>query len=329
MNKIKIIQLSLMTIYLSFNYTSAQQAGIEPTKIQRNGLSGFTFLKINPDIKSAAMGNTRGALGPANASGVFANPSSISSIEKLDFYFGTINYVADITYNAFSVVNKSSFGNIGFSIASLDMGDIPETMNSLVSDGSRTESTITGRNFTGGNIAAGITYARNFTDRLSIGVNARYISETIDDVSMNNISFDVGTTYYTGFKSLRLGMVFSNLGDDTNLANWDEDFQVEPIDVKMPWDFRVGVAMDFLQEENLTLAIEASHPNDNSEKLHIGAQYDLGGIIFLRGGYKINYDEDGLTFGAGINYNNFNINFALVSMNRLGNVSMISLGFNL
>ena len=108
MNKIKIIQLSLVTIFLSFNYITAQQAGIEPTKVQRNGLSGFTFLKINPDIKSAAMGNTRGALGSANASGIFANPSSVSNIEKLDFYFGTINYVADITYNAFSVVNKSS-----------------------------------------------------------------------------------------------------------------------------------------------------------------------------------------------------------------------------
>ena len=65
----------------------------------------------------------------------------------------------------------------------------------------------------------------------------------------------------------------------------------------------IGAAydVDFASHSVLTLSSELKHSNDNDEKGAIGAQLGFDEKFFLRGGYKINYDEEGLTVGGGIN----------------------------
>ena len=77
------------------------------------------------------------------------------------------------------------------------------------------------------------------------------------------------------------------------------------------------------------MSMDASHPNDSPEKVHIGTQYNFNDMLFLRGGYKIGYDEDTLTFGVGISYSMINASFSQVTMGRLGNVTMMSVGVSL
>ena len=320
--------LSVLMLNLGLSQEDNTGEGVPATEISRNGLSGWQFLKINVDAKTAAMGNTMASIGRGDASSVFANPSAIVGVENMDLYSGTMSYVADISYNALSFVkNLGSIGYVGVSVAALDMGDIPETINSPIGD--RTEYLITGRNYTGGDLAAGLTLARQVSDKLSVGMNARYIQETIDDLNMSNISFDFGSTFYTGYKNLRLGMTFKNIGNDVKLAGWDEAYQTEPVDVRMPVDFRIGMAMEFLPGENLTLAVDASHPNDAPEKVHIGTQYNFNNMLFIRGGYKMGYDEGDFSYGVGLNYSMFKASFSMVTMGRLGTVSLMSVGVNL
>ena len=171
----------VFVLVLNQGFSQEPIEGIPATEIQRNGISGWQFLKINVDAKSAAMGNTMASIGRGDASSVFANPSAIVGVENMELYSGTMSYVADISYNALSFVkNLGSIGYVGFSVAALDMGDIPETINSPIGD--RTEYLVTGRNYSGGDLAAGLTFARQVSDKLSVGMNARYIQETIDDL---------------------------------------------------------------------------------------------------------------------------------------------------
>ena len=80
-----------------------------------------------------------------------------------------------------------------------------------------------------------------------------------------------------------------------------------------PWSkiipaFRFGLAMDLtrfvMPESNhsLTLAVDAIHPRDYSERMHLGLEYGFKNLVFLRGGYKTNYDEEDFSFGAGFHY---------------------------
>jgi len=329
--------LALLAMLISVLFASGvfAQSGIEPEKIERVGLSGWQFLKINLDARQSAMGGAYTAISHGNVGSIFGNPAAMSDVKSGDVMFTNVSYIADISYYAGAAAyNFEGLGVFAVSVASLDMGDIPETINSEIPGEGRTEAVVTGNMFTGGDFAAGISYAKQITAQLSIGANVRWIQETIDDLKMSNISVDFGTIFYTGWKSLRLAMVARNFGPDQNLAGWDEGVQIEPVDVRMPMDFHLGIGMDFFDDENsphmLTTVLEASHPNDGPEKVNAGAEYWFQDLIALRAGYKFNYDEEGFTVGAGLQYGSGSfagkVDYAFVDFGRLEKVHMFTLG---
>ena len=67
----------------------------------------------------------------------------------------------------------------------------------------------------------------------------------------------------------------------------------------------------------VTFNLDAIHSNDYKERLHLGLEYKVYGIFSLRGGYKLNYDEGNLSFGAGVDYtfNGIRLNFDYAYVN--------------
>ena len=336
-NKFMLALLAMLISLFTVSDVFAQ-SGIGPAKIERVGLSGWQFLKINLDARQSAMGGAFSAISHGDVGAIFGNPSALSDITGSEVMFSNVSYIADINYySAAAAYNFEDIGVFAFSIASLNMGDIPVTENRIISGEDRTEVWIPNETFTGGDFAAGISYAKKITDQLSIGANVRWIREEIDDLSMNNISVDFGTIFDTGWRSLRLAMSARNFGPDQNLAGWNEDVQIEPVDVRMPMEFRLGVAMDFLESEDnphfMTLALEATHPNDGAERINTGAEYWYNNILALRAGYRFNYDEESFTFGAGLKYGFGTIagkvDYAYVDFGLLKEVHMFTLGLQL
>lgn len=332
--KEKVIRLSLIYLFL-FGTVSYAQSGIVPANIERNGQSGWQFLKINGDARQAALGGAYSVISNGDANSMFGNPASLTDVKNLDAQVNFVEWIADINYYSIAIAyNLGEWGVIGSSIAMLNYGDIPETINeSIGSNG--TQPVITGNMFTANDFAFGISYAKNITDNLSIGGNVRWLQQQIADLSMRNWSLDFGTMYYTGFRSLRIAITARNFGPDSRFGGWSEKYQTESDYVRMPLDFRAGIAMDFLDYERsphlLTLIAEGDHPNDGREKFHVAADYSFEGMFFLRAGYKFNYDVQRFTFGAGITYPIGNIvgtiNYAYVDFNELNQVHMFSLGF--
>jgi hypothetical protein len=324
----------VLVISLLLFSTLWAQSGIEPQNVERVGLAGWQFLKINLDPRQAAMAGSFAATSHGDVGAIFGNPSALVDIKNFQASFNNVRYIADMAYYAAAIAkNFKGIGVFALSVAAFDVGDIPRTINQPIPGEDRTEAFVTGETFTGGDFAAGLSYARQVTDLLSVGGNIRWIREKIDDLSMNNVSFDVGTMFYTGFKSLRLGMTARSFGPDQQLVGWSEEVQIQPVDIRMPLDFRVGLAMDFLEGQDsphlLTATLEGTHPNDGPEKIHVGAEYWFHNILSLRGGYRANYDEGNFTFGGGLNYSVDNlggqINYAFVDFGRLKQVHMFNL----
>ncbi len=76
----------------------------------------------------------------------------------------------------------------------------------------------------------------------------------------------------------------------------------------LPLLFRVGLALDVLKfrSSKVIMAVDAAHPNDNTEYVNIGVEYSSNDWLFLRAGFKnlLMLDgEEGLTLGGGIRYN--------------------------
>jgi hypothetical protein len=324
------VNFSLLTVFIQ------AQSGIPPNDIERAGQSGWQFLKINGDARQAALGGAFTAISNGDASSVFGNPASLSDVQNIDVRVNVLQWIADINYQSLAAAYSfGQFGVVAASIAMLDYGDIPETINMSSGTGGTTP-VITGNMFSANDMVVGLSYSKKITENLSIGGNIRWMQQQIAELSMSNWSLDFGTLYYTGFRSLRIAITARNFGPDSRFGGWSEEYQTESDNVRMPLDFRAGIAMDFLDEPGsphlLTTIVEGDHPNDGKEKFHLGVSYAFDGKFFVRGGYKFNYDVQKFTFGAGITYplgvTIGTINYAYVDFGELTQVHMFSLGFS-
>jgi hypothetical protein len=95
--------------------------------------------------------------------------------------------------------------------------------------------------------------------------------------------------------------------------------------------FRIGFAFEPYQtnDHRVTASVQLNHPNDNSENVSTGFEYAWNEMFFLRGGYKINVDEQDLTFGAGVNMDidiaAITVDYSYVNFERLGSAHRFSL----
>jgi hypothetical protein len=105
----------------------------------------------------------------------------------------------------------------------------------------------------------------------------------------------------------------------------------------MPTFFRVGGSMDVIQrgDSRLITVAEFTHPSDNSEKVNWGAEYAFHDYLFLRGGYKFNYDTEGMTAGLGVKFpltlsksSVARVDYAFQDLKFLGKVNRVSLNLS-
>ena len=84
--------------------------------------------------------------------------------------------------------------------------------------------------------------------------------------------------------------------------------------------------------QKLLASFEFSHPPDNSERLNVGGEYSFHKYVFLRGGYNLNYDAEGIAGGAGFHFpvsvaGMADLDYAFTDMKDLGGVHRFSLTF--
>jgi hypothetical protein len=316
--------------------------GIQPTDYSRVGKSGWQFLKLPTNARYAAMGGITSAIGRANASAALANPASLTDVENVSASVTSMNWIADVKYMAGAVAkNLGNWGTFGLNVIAVDYGDMERTENQEQFDEfgetlGRALPVFNLGSFSGSDFSVGLSYARRMTDRLQVGVNLRYVQETLDDATTGNVALDVGTLYYTGIKTFRISMLGRNFGPDAEFVEYTERIALPAMKVRMPMVFMLGAAIDIFEGKDgnphlWTLAAEFTHPNDGPEKVNIGTEYSFMNFVMLRGGYRYNYDEEGLTFGAGlrVHLSNFSlmINYAYLDFGRLEQVHMFSTGF--
>ena len=143
--------------------------------------------------------------------------------------------------------------------------------------------------------------------------------------SASSWSADVGTSYNTGYRDFKLAMAITNFGPDLKFIE-----KAAPL----PINFKFGGSINVIEgaDHVLTLVAEGSHPSDNLEKYNAGLEYTFHDRFSLRGGYRFNYDTDGLAFGAGVRLpfakdRELRVDYAFQDMGILTEAHRFSLGF--
>ena len=296
----------------------------------KTGTTIGQFLKIEPSSRIASLGNAGSSMW-GEISSVFYNPASLGRIQGSDIQFTFNKWLADIVYNYAAVgVNVEGIGTFAFIATVLNSGDM-EVRTVEQPEG-------TGEKFDVNNLALGVGYGLMITDRVSIGLQGNFISETIWHSSIYTFGFNLGIQYEIIAEGLSIGASLSNFGGDAAYdgrdlyVNYDMDEEVYgdndhlPAELRtdafsLPVIFRAGISYQYKFNEDYSIlaAIDAMHPNDNSESLNLGLELNLLKYVFLRGGYRNLFldewkdeQEGGLTLGAGFKIdfdNSYNVRF--------------------
>jgi hypothetical protein len=294
---------------------------------QRSGISTAQFLKIGVGGRASAMGDAFVAVAN-DASALYWNPAGLSQFTQNQVMFSHNKWVVDINHDFLGLVyHMDATNSFGIALTSLSMKDMPVTTEFA--------PTGTGEYFGFSDLSIAVTYSRRMTDQFSFGGTVRYVEETLDKLKMRGVMIDLGTYYWTGLGTSRFAVSVSNFGNqlapDGEVVLAGKRKKSEWQAFSPPTIFRIGFAMEPYQteEHTITTSIQLNHPNDNSENVVTGVEYKWKNLLYLRGGYKFNVDEQNYSFGAGLNFPlsiaEFNLDYAFTNFTKLGTAHRFSI----
>lgn len=312
MRQLKTIAVTLLIA------TALMQPALQAQERRVGASSGNQVLIPVGGVGLAMAGSATATLSGVEA--MYWNPGAVAYSRKGELMFSSMSYLADIriSYVA-ATANLGNVGTIGFSIKSLNFGDILRTTDEDP-DGLR------GEQWSPNFITASLTYARTFTDRIAVGATAKLISETILSSSATGLALDFGVQYTTPF-DLKIAVILKNLGNQMRYAGSDLERQVArfpgdgPQNLlrteivasagEIPSSFEIGAAYDFKLDPRNVVTLAANFRNNNfsDDEYQVGAQYAFQDLLFLRGGMNFDVSKHGenvftnsFALGAGINY---------------------------
>ena len=311
------------------------------------GTTAAPFLKIEYGARPVAMAGSYVALADDPA-GVYYNPAGIAELTKTYLMGGHTAWFADLRYDYAAFILPSRRVNFCLWSSFLSTDAIEVTTVE------KPDSTGLFYNYVDGLIC--ITVSAFLSDRLAVGLTGKYIQQQLYHESASTAAIDIGSILKTPLKGTRLGMCLANYGGRMQLAGNDLIVQTDPwpeydgnpeVEARLttesfplPLAFKLGIAVDVLnpdgegllktEDQSLVIAIDGIHPNDGEEKLHVGAEYGIYKMLFLRAGYKVNYDIQKLTAGfglrVGIGRRELAFDYAYVNMGILDSTHRICLG---
>ena len=330
-------QLNFILIFLLPLLAAAQGVNVS-----NSGSVAAPFLTISLDPRGTAMGNTA----TANAGGIQAviwNPAVLSE-DRNSFFIAHSNWLADISIEQagfnFSLGNA---GNIAVYITALNYGEM-DVRTVIRPEG-------TGERFEASDFSFGLYYARDLTDRLKLGLGAKYIQQTIWHTSASTIAFDIGTLFHSPIWDIDFGVSISNFGTNLQLSGRDARVyhDIDPVmtgnndripaQLELdPWPLpllmRAGIQREFVigTSHSFIVAADVFYPQDNYESVNAGIEYGYRKMFYLRAGYRgffLENNEGGLSAGVGYTYRSDNlslgIDVAYADYGILNNINIIAL----
>ena len=229
------------------------------TGLQAQGAGGAVFLLIPPGARAGGMGEAQVAV----ANDVYAtywNPAGLAFTKGQEVAVMHTNWLpelADDIYYEFAAYRTKLGNRSGFGIHGtyLNLGEIAQT-GSTGPDILDTYSSYMW--------AAGMSYGRQLTSHLSLGLTIKYFQQFLapasaldqeeEDALSSTFAIDVGLLRWQGLNGwLSWGLVLSNIGP---AVSFYDEVRADPA----PAQLRVGIDLSILKAErvNLHLAYDVS-----------------------------------------------------------------------
>ena len=325
-NQSRLFIFMVVTLALAFT--------AEGNCFEKTGTTSLQFLSVKPSARANALGGAFTTLAD-NAEACFWNPAAITRVNGMDISTSYIDYFLDVKlFSLAGVYNTDNWGTFGAFALYSDVGSIEvTTVDALRFNSDKTFNPgITGETFSPTQFVGGISYAASLTESFSFGINVKYIVEDLVFEKLATVAFDGGILFKTGYKSIIIGAALKNFGSDVKfIAN----------KYPIPQTMNIGASanligttdQNLLVESNtsvLRVAYDLSQLRDFDQQHIVGVEYGLDDMLFLRGGYKFNGDQETYSGGFGVKYQDIRFDY---SYNPFGEylpaVHRVSIGYAL
>lgn len=290
---------------------------------QSGPVTGFSFLKLEPSARAAALGGSFGAVYGDDVNGLFYNPALLNPAMHNGVSISYLNYLSDV--NAGFLAYSRSYegtGSLGVGLRFLTWGDI----QGADEHGTPTET------FGAGDVALTAGIARSTDERFRYGGSLHLVYSRIESYRASALAADVGVAYHIPEAQFTASASVNNLGRSLSSLGTERD--------ELPMDVRIGVAKR-LQHVPLLLSLTAynlNRPNDVadgvgglSRALHfitIGGEFQFSPAFNVRFGYnhrrhealkaQNRLDTAGTSAGFGIKVARINVDYAFSSWSSAG-----------
>ncbi|MBN2461793.1 MAG: PorV/PorQ family protein [Candidatus Cloacimonetes bacterium] len=290
---------------------------------EKAGTSGFSFFKLNFSPRAAALGGAYTGLAD-DLQAVFFNPAGLIQITQRQASLSYLDYFEGI-----------QCGAVVFAYPRNEYETYAVFAQFLTASEERTyadefgELVETGENFGMTDLLLGFSAARYLTGVLNIGVNIKYLQESLDNNTATAVAADISLLHQTTNKNVKIGIALKNLG--WQLSYYTDSEYKE----KLPMVGTIGFS--YHPNEKLYLILDISKPMEFDVNGQAGIEYRLHEMLCLRAGYKSaasdwqtggDYDFlSGFSVGLGLNWGKYSLDYAFSSYGDLGITNLVGLKY--
>ncbi|MGE5499473.1 MAG: PorV/PorQ family protein [Syntrophothermus sp.] len=298
---------------------------------EKTGSTSFQFLKVYPGARASAMAGAFSSVGD-NSEAVFYNPASLTSVRGFDASASYVNWFLDIKHYSFSAAySLDSWGTFGLQGMFTDVGDIEVTrVDRLGFIGSKYNPGLTGETIRPNAGVFGLSYALDLTDRFAFGLTAKYAYDNLQVAKAGTIAFDGGLVFRTGFRTLQIAATVRHFGPDVKYLDAGKSYP-------LPQTFNIGISGHLLNASNpllmtsedhdLLLSYDMVQPRDFDQQHVVALEYSFRNMLYLRGGYNFNGEQEKAALGVGIKQSGVRIDYSYNNYGEfLNSVHRITIG---
>lgn len=262
----------------------------------RQGEAGANQLLINPWARSAGL-HTTNTSSISGAEALFLNVAGLGRTTSSQVQLAHTRYIADINLNALGFAQPigKNGGVFGISLVAMDLGEFEYTTTETP-EGS-------GATFSPTYFNMGLSYAHMFENKVSVGVTAKVVNESIANAGAKAFAIDAGVQYVTGEDdNFKFGISLRNVGSKMRFTgeglskqlpnpgpvSYNNTYYERSTAYELPSQLNIGASYDWLLGKQNRLSVLANFTSNAFSRDQIGGGLELSVLknFALRVGYK-------------------------------------------
>jgi hypothetical protein len=284
----------------------------------------YNFLRNDVSSRAAALAGSFVSI-TNDPNSLFYNPAGLSTLERPMGSIGFFKHLLDINTGYISYSQPyEDFGFFGVGVLYTDYGSFNEIDELGTMNGT----------FSAGDFALTVGYANQVEENVHLGANVKYIFSSIAGYKSSGIAADIGLLVAIPDSRASVGVSIRNMGGQ--LSTYMSTRENLPLDVVVGGSI-IPRGLPLLLNVNFhKLNEDAKEFGDRFRAFSVGGEFTLSTVLQLRVGYNNEQRRElkigttaglaGFTGGLGITVSEYNVDYALSSLGKIGELHRISIG---